>query len=744
MSSAMLTELTNVRIESAEIDGRMLMTVWMDAAGKPLNTCSTAMLADLEAALEAIERMNPAGLVFASAKARSFNAGADLFEIRRMSDEQVGQYLQRGQALFNRIAALPMPTVAAINGDCLGGGFELALACRYRVAADETSISIGLPEIKLGLIPAWGGTTRLPRLIGLSRALPILLAGKTMPPRKALKGGLINEVVRAEALAAASRRLALHGAAAPKLSLVDRAAARFAAVRRRVFDRARAETLETSHGNYPAPLRLLEVIGIGYERGFGAGLDAERQALLDLVETPAGQNLLRLFFLRQAARKRAGEGLNARPQEVKHAAVIGGGTMGAGIACALIRAGIDVRLVEVSPAAVSAALGRVQKMLDDDVSAGRLDKLAARHVFNRLSPTTEWTGLELADFVVEAVLETMPAKREVFARLDRVVTPGAVLATNTSSLGVSEIAQATLHPERVIGLHFFNPVPKMPLVEVIRGKHSDDVSLATAVALAGKIGKTPVLANDAPGFIVNRVLIPYLAEALVVASQGVPITDIDRAMKQWGMPMGPFELLDEIGLDIAAHVLRELGKQWERPPGVEAAICEASNRKWLGTKTGVGFYLHAGAKPRHRRRPLKLVVNEELSRTLTGGAASGMEPEAIQWRLVLPMVNESARVLEERVVDSPETIDLAMVLGTGLAPFRGGIVKFAEDAGLEQIVDRLEQHSHRCGLRFEPAGLLRRAAAQGRSLSQILQTDREPNAAPQGNEHAAESALPRG
>src|SRR3954451_7858639 len=390
-----LNQTTWVRIESTQVDGKSVTTVWMDAPGKPVNTNSPQMLGALEDAIAAIERDKPAAVIIASAKPRSFSAGADLFEIKKMSPDEVAKYLAQGQAVFNRLARLPMPTVAAINADCLGGGFELALACRYRVAADETSISIGLPETKLGLIPAWGGTTRLPRLIGLPRALPILLAGKTMPPRKAQKAGIITEVVRPEALQAAAKRIATRGPKALKPRMLDRAMSGVPQLRRRVLETAKKQTLDSTFGNYPAPLRLLDVLADGYERGPNAGFDAERRALLDLAQTSACQNLIRLFFLKQGAKKRATEPFQAKPAEVKHAAVIGGGTMGAGIVYALVRAGIPVRLVEVNATAVSGALNRISKMLEEDVAAGRIDKLAARHAFNRVSPTIDWTGLEL-------------------------------------------------------------------------------------------------------------------------------------------------------------------------------------------------------------------------------------------------------------------------------------------------------------------------------------------------------------
>jgi 3-hydroxyacyl-CoA dehydrogenase/enoyl-CoA hydratase/3-hydroxybutyryl-CoA epimerase len=690
-------------------DADNVVTICMDVPGKPVNACSPQFLSELLEAIVVVEHARPAGVIFASGKPRSFNAGADLFEVRDMKTAQLAEYLARGHALFARIADLPMPTIAAINGDCLGGGFELALACRYRVAADSGSISIGLPEVKLGLIPAWGGTTRLPRMIGLRRALPILLAGKTLPPRKALRAGLVDEVVRPEALLAAAKRVVLSGARRHRPSWLDRAAAKAPPVRSRILDAARRETIVKTHGNYPAPLRLLEVVRIGFERGFSAGLEAERRAILELTETDAGRNLLRLFFLRQGAKKRAGERVVAPPHEVKHAAVIGGGTMGAGIAHALIRAGIPVRLVEVSPPAVSAALGRIQHLLDDDVAAGRIDRLAARHALNRVSPTARWTGLELADLVIEAVVETIEAKREVFARLDRLTRPGAVLATNTSALRVSEMAQATLHPERVVGLHFFNPVAKMPLVEVVRAPQSDDAALAMAIALAVRLGKTPVLVNDRTGFLINRILVPYLAEALMMAGEGVPIGRIDEAMKRWGMPMGVFELLDEIGLDIAAHVIHSLAGATPAPADVVGLFERAMDRHWLGKKSGTGFYLYRG---RRRGRSAAPEVNEELIRTVIGAEPPMVDIESIQWRLVLPMVNESARVLEEGVTDSADAIDLATVLGLGLAPFRGGIVQFANTVGTGEIVRRLDELAAKYGPRFEPAALLREVAAR--------------------------------
>ena len=718
------------------VDDDGVMTVTFDKPGTSVNTIAWQILLDLQEVVAVAERDKPKGIIFASAKPGCFIAGGDLFEMKKMAGDKelMTKFLLDGQKLWNRIEHLPMPTCAAINGDCLGGGYELALACTYRVAADDGSINVGLPEVKVGLLPGWGGTTRLPRLIGMTRALPLLLTGKVLPPKKAKKAGLVDEVVRPEALLAAAKRVLLKGLGKPrKLPLAERVVS-FGPLRNLALAKATKSTLEQTHGNYPAAMKILEIVRAGYEGGFQAGLDAERVSLRDLMDSDSCHNLMRLFFLKQGAKKAIAAQLNgARGAEVKHGAVIGGGTMGAGIAYAMARAGIQVRLVEVSEKAAAAAMGRVRKTLDEDVYSGRLSALEARHAMNRVSPTVEWTGLGLADVVVEAVAESMDVKREVFGKLDRLCKPDAVLASNTSSLSVTEMAAATTRPNRVVGLHFFNPVPKMPLVEVVRAEKSDDKSLATAVALSSQIGKTPVLVKDAPGFLVNRVLIPYLAEALAMAGEGASIEAVDAAMKKWGMPMGPFELLDEIGLDIGSHVLRSLGDQLEIRLAVPPQMSKAQERGWLGKKSGTGFYVWGDRKSKKKKKESKPVVNHELAALLGEGRSYRPAEEEIQWRLVLPMVNEAARLLAEGVTDSADTVDLATVFGTGFAPFRGGLAKFADSVGAEKIVSRLDKLAEQHGARFRPAGALKPLAAGRRPMSDIRPSGRagwrEPQAA---------------
>lgn len=672
-----------------------IATVWFDAPGKSVNTLGPATLAELRDVLDQIEQSKPAAVIFASAKPRNFIAGADLFEIRKMDAAAVEQFLRDGQNLFLRIERLAMPTIAAINGDCLGGGLELALACTHRVAAEDGSIKIGLPEVKLGILPGFGGTVRLTQLLGVTAALPLLLSGKTLPPRKAMRAGIIDETVRAETLQDAAHRWAASGKPRPRPVWRKRVLGTIGIARHKVLATARRQTHKRTGGNYPAADKIIDVVGQGLAHGPAGGFEAERKALLELIQTDACRNLMRIFFLRQGAKRAAAGQVNAAPRNVEYAAVIGGGTMGAGIIHALIGAGIKVRLIEVNDQAVSAALRRIKGALDQDVRDGRFSPIEARHALNRVSPTTQWDGLGLCDVAIEAVVENLKAKQEIFARLDKLAGPHAVLASNTSSLSVADLASATARPGRVIGLHFFNPVAKMPLVEIVRTQQSDGESLATGIALAARLGKTPVLVRDAPGFLVNRVLIPYLAEATLLAKEGVDITQVDSAMKNFGWPMGPFELLDEIGLDVGAEVLKTVASnvpEYERIPQWMARVLEHG---WLGKKSGKGFYLHG--KTKH-----DLTVNPGLAELADHPGARMTESE-IQWRLMLVMLNESTRALNEGIVNNTDAMDLATVMGLGFPPFRGGLAEYARSIGPDELDRRLREAAGRWGNRFAPA-----------------------------------------
>jgi 3-hydroxyacyl-CoA dehydrogenase/enoyl-CoA hydratase/3-hydroxybutyryl-CoA epimerase len=717
--------MNNFRTDT-DADG--FMTVTFDAPGKSVNTFTPEAMDELAALVESLHALEqnerPVAVIFASGKPDAFIAGADLFAMREMNADQMSSFLRKGQATFDRIAALPMPTVAEINGSAMGGGCELALACTRRVMVDHGEASIGLPEIKLGIIPAWGGTTRLTRMFGLAKALPFLLAGKTVPPRKAKSFGLVDDVVRPEALHDAARRLARSKQPRPRPGLIDRAAKLLPPLRNMIERKARAEAAKVSFGNYPAPDKLIDAAVIALRDGHAAGLTAEREAVVALASGPVCRNLLRIFFLRQEAKKVAKQKLHAQAMPVKHVAVIGGGTMGAGIVGQLVKAGMHVRLVDISADAISAALVRIHADFADLVKAKRMTPLEAEQAMHRVSPTTDWSGLKLVDFVIEAVSERTEIKRDVFAKLDELTRDDCVLASNTSSLDITAFARSTRHPSRMIGLHFFNPVSKMPLVEVIAAADSSDTALATGLDLAMKIGKTPVLVNDAPGFLVNRVLFPYLAEAMVMAGEGVPIPLIDDAMKTWGMPMGPFELLDTVGLDVSVDIFRSVsarvGDHVPLPAGLEAVV----PRGWLGHKSGIGFYDYKAKRTRGTPMPVnaELVASMRSANSNTRNASlpdANADTGAIAWRCVLPMVNEAARLLHEGVTDSTDTIDLATVMGLGLAPFRGGLCRFADETGLATIVTKMDDLAATHGNRFAPTPELRDTARGNHPMQMI-------------------------
>ncbi len=685
-------------------DDNGILTITFDAPDKPVNTITPAVLEELDALIDRIqtESPQPAAVIFTSAKEVFIN-GADLFEMRDLERGELEAFIARGQHVYQKIADLKITTVAAINGHCLGGGLELALACDIRVAADLGAINIGLPETKLGILPAWGGTTRLPRVIGLTQALPLLLAGKTMPPRKSQKIGLIDEVVRPERLLAAARRLAQKPPHRKTLGRIDRMIAACAPLRSFVLNRARKLTLRETHGHYPAPIATLDVVKTAMTEGLDAGLRAEREAITHLIETPACSNLMRLFFLRQDAKKHARAQAGGVSRPIRHAAVVGGGTMGAGIAAALIKAGIPTRLIEISADALAAGMKRIDKELQNEVRTKRMSQLEADTALRRIIPAMEIKHLKLADVVIEAVAERPEVKQSVFQALASACRPDAILATNTSSLSVTPIAESVEHPGRVIGLHFFNPVAKMPLLEIVRTPLSDGDALATGVELGLQLGKVPVVVNDAPGFLVNRLLIPQLAEAMNLAAEGVDITRIDRVMKDWGMPMGPFELLDTVGIDIAVHILASLGERIGDHLVAPPATASLIERGDLGRKTGRGFY-HYDAKGR------KTSIHHELIAALRAGvAARESSDEDILWRQLVPMINEAARVLDAGVVDNTDTIDLSTVMGLGLAPFRGGLMRFTESEGLDVILAEALRLAQTVAPRVSPVQRLRHA-----------------------------------
>lgn len=641
-----------------DLTGDNVAVITFDHPDKSANVFDEATLDELAVALRAVARLRAKGVVFASAKPGVFIAGADLDALGNASREELRALVTKGQDLFQRVADLPVPTVAAIHGACLGGGLELALACDRRIASDDRATKLGLPETQLGILPAWGGSTRLPRLVGLPKALDLVLGGKPLTSKHARKLGLVDEVVAKERL----REVALGMLAkpAPKRKGYFLTNNPLAAAVTRAFAKRRVE--KKTRGHYPALPEAVDVVTRGASGSVRSSLRREREAVLRLAGTPAAKNLMRLFFLQERARKFVHEeGVDrAALAPVERTAVIGAGVMGSGIAQWFASRGLPVILRDLDRERVAAGMKSIRRLFDAAVKRRIFSGHEAGRKIDLVTPSAEPVSLERCDLVVEAAVEDLEVKKKIFADLCGRTRPDTILATNTSALPISELGDApgVTHPERIVGLHFFNPVSRMKLVEVVVTDRTSPETVERMLAFVCGIGKLPVVVKDSPGFLVNRILMPYLIEAGRLVDRGISPETIDEAMLDFGMPMGPLRLLDEVGLDVAAHVaatMREaFGDRFELPDVLERLVGEGH----LGKKAGMGFYDH------ERNEPNRLLDGTNLSDDMT-------EPE-ISERLAGLMVDEARLCLEEGVARDADDIDFAMVLGTGFAPFRGG------------------------------------------------------------------------
>jgi 3-hydroxyacyl-CoA dehydrogenase/enoyl-CoA hydratase/3-hydroxybutyryl-CoA epimerase len=692
----------------------------MDDPSRKVNVLDGEAVGDLEGALAALEARRPTGVVLRSGKERSFIAGADVNAIGSLTDRgQVRELIVRAHAAFGRLAALPCPTVAAIDGVCLGGGTELALACDSRVAAEEPRTQIGFPEILLGIFPGFGGATRLPRLVGLSAALDLILTGRALDARRAEKIGLVARAVPASWLIEHAHRRLGEIAKRPGGQRRDGFRPRGAASRvldgtpfgrALVLSRARAMTRARTGGHYPAPVAALSMLEHGTGRPVAESLALEAEWVSDLVVGPVCKNLVRIFLLSERAKKDpVAEDTALAPAPVRALALAGAGVMGGGIAELASRTGIDVRMRDIQAASITRALQTVRRIIDERGRRRRARSAEADRQMARILPTLELDGFQRCDVAIEAVVEDLDVKRRVFAELEVRMRPDAVLATNTSSLSVGELASGLQHPGRFCGFHFFNPVHRMPLVEVVRGPKTSDATLVTAVALARRLGKTPVVVADAPGFVVNRVLMPYLREAVHLLEEGYAVAEIDAAMRAFGMPMGPFEVADEVGLDVANKVAGILARAFPDRMSASRALETLVAAGRLGRKSGSGFYRHRGRRrtPDPEVRVLLKLERERKAQSL----------EMLAERMALAMVNESARCLEEGVVADAGMLDLALVFGAGFPPFRGGPLRHADALGLAKVEGRLLALRAEKGERFTPAPLIVRLAAQGETFT---------------------------
>jgi len=691
-----------------------LAILTFDLPGEKVNKFSTPVMEELSSW---IDRLSAAAdvraLLLRSGKPQIFIAGADVREIEALRTPEEGKTASAvGQRIFERWARLPFPTIAAIHGACLGGGTELALACDFRVCSDSPKTRIGLPEVNLGILPAWGGTQRMPRLVGLADALDLILTGKQIDGKRAARIGLADAVVPEAIFAQWSAAFARgkFGARKPRGRRRKRTAGDLflesnPVGRAILFRKARASILARTHGHYPAPIEALEAVREGYGRRIDDGFAAENVHIGHLIATPIQKNLLRIFFWTEEVKKETGAvNPTVLPRPVRRIGVLGAGVMGGGIAQLAADKGFPARLKDIAPEPLAHGFRAAAEIWREKVARRRMTRSEFQKKMSLISGGLDYAGFAQADVTIEAVVEKLDVKRAVLREWEHAVGEEAIFASNTSTLPITRIAAAAEHPARVAGMHFFNPVHRMPLVEVIRGEKSSDETIATIFDLARKMGKTPVVVRDAPGFLVNRILAPYLSEAVRLLEEGCRIEQVDSVMTNFGMPVGPLALLDDVGIDVAAKGGATLAEAFPERLPVAGNFEILLHQGRLGRKTGRGFYRYRGTK-REKPDPEGIVAVPK------GAAPADLHPPGvIEARLLMPMINEAAFCLEDGIVAEPSKVDLAMIFGTGFPPFRGGLLKYADDLGIDRVVNRLEDLAERLGARFSPSPLLRTMA----------------------------------
>jgi 3-hydroxyacyl-CoA dehydrogenase/enoyl-CoA hydratase/3-hydroxybutyryl-CoA epimerase len=698
-------EFKNVR---REVTADAIAVLTFDRPDSAANIFDRATLEELNAHLDAIERDSTLrGVVLTSAKPGIFIAGADLHSLSTAPMNALREMVEFGQRVFSRLAALPLPTAAAIHGACLGGGFEVCLACDFRLATPDKATKLGLPEVQLGILPAWGGSTRLPRLIGLPKALGLILAGKTVVAKQALKLGMVDDLVPRESLlAVALAKVAKAGRKPHRPTPLAMKATNNALTANLISMWTQPKLFKKTRGHYPAVLKALEVVTLGVGRSEERALKLEADAICQLAQTEAAKNLIRVFFLQERAKKLTfggGTEKTPAPQRGERATVIGAGVMGAGIAQWLAARGVSVLLRDINTDAVGRGMATVGKLFADGTKRRTFTPVEARAAMDRVAPVVDLPSLRRADVIIEAAVEKMDLKKDIFRKLEQLAGPDTILATNTSALSVTELADSLCAAERVVGIHFFNPVHRMQLVEVIHTPRTDAEVVRRALKFVQAMGKLPVLVKDSPGFVVNRVLMPYLVEAARLFEAGAEVAELDEAMLDFGMPMGPLRLVDEVGTDVSLHVAETLASHYHRRMAVPEVLGKLVKGGHLGRKSGEGFYLHQGKKA---------VVGEAAERYVKDDSAANLDRTDLTLRMVLLMVNEAARCVEEGIVSGPEDVDFAMIMGAGFAPFRGGPLRHADTLGVANVVRAMNELVDEGEERFAPCALLKDLAAK--------------------------------
>jgi 3-hydroxyacyl-CoA dehydrogenase / enoyl-CoA hydratase / 3-hydroxybutyryl-CoA epimerase len=658
-----------------EFDDEGIIWLHSDMSGSSVNVLSEPVLNELDDILHIVENESPIGLVILSDKHLGFIAGADAKAFDKIEDyHNALELIRRGQAILSRIASLPCPSVALIHGFCFGGGLELALACHYRVAQDDTATRLGLPEIKLGIHPGFGGTVRLPALVGELTALDMMITGRSLSVKAAKKCRLVDDVVPRYQMNRAARHIIFD---LPKRSRPSwfKTLPGYRLLRPLFAKALRAKvSRKVSPKHYPAPYALID-IWQQYRNDTRIMLRQEAESVARLITGDTSRNLVRVFFLQEQL-KALGNRNDFQPY---HVHVIGAGVMGCDIATWCAIQGFKVTLQDRSHTVLANAVKRAHLMIGRRFK----DKFLTQEAMDRFIPDSPGYGLKKANVIIEAIIENLEAKQHLYQQIEPLIQPEAILATNTSSIPLEELASVLQQPQRLVGLHFFNPVHKMQLIEVVAQPHTDPHITQSATAFARHIGRLPVIVKSTPGFLINRVLMPYLFEAALLADEGIPITTIDRIATEFGMPMGPIELADTVGLDICLSVAENLSRYLTNitiPENLKRLV----NDKRLGKKTGHGFYRYEKGRI---KRESQVAYQPTLDTTD---------------RLMLRLLNETVNCLREGVVERAELLDAAVIFGTGFAPFYGGPLNYCDTAGREKIKQRLQELANEFGERFTP------------------------------------------
>lgn len=684
-----------------------------------VNKFDAATLEELRSAINHVQsEKGLKGLILSSAK-EAFIVGADITEfLSFFKGKNIEPWLEKTHKLFNDIEDLPFPTVAAINGFCLGGGFECALSTHFRVVS--TKAKVGLPETKLGILPGWGGCVRLPRLIGVDNAVEWIASGQTWDPKDALRVGAIDAIVEASQLMNAAHKI-LQEANSGKLNWEKRRAQKTSPLKFRspiekqmAFETSRAVVGAQAGKHYPAPLEAISVMDKTAEMSRDQALPIERKGFVTLAQTNCAESLISIFLSDQYNKKQA-KTYTQKAKPVKRAAVLGAGIMGGGIAYQSASRGVPVIMKDIQVEALEKGMGEAGQLLMKQVERKKLDNAGMARVISAITPTLSYGDFQSVDVVIEAVVESENVKRSVLLELSKQVRKGTVLASNTSTLAIDKLASACAEPENFCGMHFFNPVHRMPLVEVIRGAKTSDETIGTVVQYALQMGKVPVVVKDCPGFLVNRILFPYLWGFFTLLVEGVHPYEMDKVMESFGWPMGPAYLLDVIGIDTASHAQKIMNQGFpERMPLENPSILDMMNKeKRLGQKSQLGFYRYSVDKKGRPQKTQDPTLDAFLSSFIK--ERKSVSKEDIVDRLMIPLINESARCLMDGIVSSPQELDLALINGIGFPPFLGGALKYLDYFGLEHFTQRAKQFQS-IGKAYEAPALILEHAQSKKSF----------------------------